>query len=283
MMYRYLGTPFLILTITLSSPQSARADPVTFGSLLLGWLIGQTFTAGFQGITGRSNPWDFVRGEPPGVREMKQQLSQLAENDKVNAAAIFRLRDALNERMTKSEVEALIMTHLRQVDIKLAELAVRVKRVEEDAEKLRLENLVMRERMAKQEYRTDANTERLDAHEKILNDHERRIRDLERKVAMLGVEAFDFYRVGKFDKAITKLEEGAETDPGNPAIYYLKALALKAKGATVDASKAVKMGVAAEKRRAPGPWYRTVLERCQGVDRQWFEEERRSFLPIVSR
>ena len=59
-MCKYVVTPFLAFAIVVTGPTTARAEPITLGSVLLGWLIGSTVSAGFEAVTGRSSPWDFV-------------------------------------------------------------------------------------------------------------------------------------------------------------------------------------------------------------------------------
>jgi tetratricopeptide (TPR) repeat protein len=295
-MCKYVVTPFLAFAIVVTGPTTARAEPITLGSVLLGWLIGSTVSAGFEAVTGRSSPWDFVN-DKPNVREMKRQLDALAAQDRTHATEIARLRDALNDRMTRAQVEQLLLQSLARVDKTLAEHAQRLKNLERETRELRAENRHLRERLVRQEGRSDIHEgrlnahdnrfglveKRIDVHERWILDHERRIRDLERKVGVLGAQGFDYFKQGEYDRAVEKFEQAVENDPGDPGYYYGKALALVRLNRMEEAKKAVKTGTTAERLRAPGEWYRRVIEGVQGPHRHWLENTREEYLPIAVR
>lgn len=288
-MLKYVATPFLACAVVVAGPTAARAEPITLTSVLIGWLLGSTISAGFEAATGHANPWHLATGKP-NIREMKRQLDALADRDRAHAAEIAWLRSALQERMTRAEVEQLLMRSLSRVDKALAEHARRLKKLENEALELRAENRYLRQRVGRLEGRTATHARqigtietRVDVHERWIQDHERRIRELERKVAVLGALGFTRYRQGRYAEAVQQFEQAIENDPGDPGYHYGKALALKRLGRSEEAVRAIRTGSAAERVRRPGQWYRTVMERVQGPDRAWLQRVRVNYQPVVVR
>jgi tetratricopeptide (TPR) repeat protein len=256
--------PMMIVLVLFSAPSTARAEPVTLGAFLLGWLTAR----------GLNSLVDLATGAP-NVRQMQKELETLAKSDRVNAGEINRLRGQLDEKLTRQEVEKLLMASLVRVDSTLAEHAQRILALETAVGRLHIEVSGLREE--DRHLRADiafVQKQLNDANEKLLI-HELRIRDLEQAVGVRGASAFKSYRSGNHADALLLFDEALAIDPTDSGLHFGRAFVLKKLERDQEAEQAITSGLAAERIRRPGKWYGRVMEGVQGTDRNWFEGQRR--------
>jgi hypothetical protein len=148
-----------LLAALLGNPAAARAEPITLASLLIGWVAGEVIGAGFQAATGRDGLFDL--GGKPDVRAMRARLDDLARTDRANAAEIARLRASLDDRMTRPQVERLLMESLTRVDGKLADHARELKLLDAKMKAVQAENAELRNRVSGLSGRADRTDERV--------------------------------------------------------------------------------------------------------------------------
>jgi hypothetical protein len=148
-----------LLAALLGNPAAARAEPITLASLLIGWVAGEVISAGFQAATGRDGLFD--RGGKPDIKAMRARLDALALTDRANAAEIARLRASLDDKMTRQQVERLLMESLTRIDGKLADHARKLKRLDAKMKEMQAENAQLRSRVSSLSGRADRNDARV--------------------------------------------------------------------------------------------------------------------------
>ena len=244
--------PCLIIASTFVAIPVARAEPIT--SIFLSWLAGHVL----------DDIWDKATGAPD-VRQMRRELDELMRKDYKNADEIARLRSALRDGMSQAEVERVLMASLTRVDRTLAEHAQRLHALEEETTHLREANESLQRRITPLE-------QRVDRHEQKLFIHEWRLQEQERKFAQSGVSGIENYRAKQFALAVEEFDKGIAGDPGEPAFYYGKALALRNLGRPDEAVESVETGVSAQQARGVAKWFQRVMEKVQGPDRIWLQD-----------
>jgi len=271
---RFLLAPCLALSLIVGTPSVARAEPVTFTALVFTWLVNR----------GLDLVWDKVH-QGPDVRAMRAKLDAIEVRDRQSADQIEIIRHTLDEKMSRSEVEALLMRSLARVDATLADHAERLRRAEKDIAELKRENGVLSrglaEHRAESARRLEEQERRLRSHDADLADHEARLRNQEKRLRALeeiyGAGGFKLLSRGKLEDALESFEDGIVSDPSEPGYYFAKGLALHGLHRDKEAIRAVKTGIAAQRSRPVGNWYSTTVSRVQGSDRKWLENLRLEF------
>ncbi len=243
----------------------------------LSWLGGEALSSVYDEATGK-----------PDVREMQRQLDSLAAqkyaDDKIFLAEIRLLRNSLDEKMTRKEVQDLIAKSIARLDRDLGKIADRMVKLEMavasqgrtiERQQLKLQEIVgnaadTRRVVNEQGYRLDT----VEADVEIIKQ---KVAKIQRWIDNIGIAAFGDYGKRANEEALEKFEDGIIEDSGEPAFYYGKAIVLYRTGEVELALRALQTGLNAERRRTPAEWFDDVMEKVQGKDRMWFSDTKKIY------
>lgn len=210
--------------------------------------------------------------------EMEQAIKMLKERDQAHTAEYMAMASALRERMTRQEVEGVMMKTLEQINPVLAEHTRQIRSLEEVAsnhrsllKKLGEDAEFMRLVQAKH----GAEIKKVQADIAELQEAYPRYTPGE-QARILGASGFTFLLKRDNREAMRAFRMAHGFEPDNPGYLYGLAIAYRRDGQRDFADMLLATGIAKERTRTLkySAWWRHSIERFQGPDRQWLEQAR---------
>lgn len=285
----------VVITVNLGAVRTCKAER----GLLLG--TAATHLAGYMVDRFLLDPlFDSLTGQPD-VPRIQRQLTYIERKDPQHAEEIRRLREAIDDKMTREDVEALIGDAPNRID---AELASQVRQIQEQRQLLEvhqailtavrsdIEFLAIGQRRLEEEIGSvqrqveelgeevaeefSSQGRRLTAAEQEL---ERIKRDYPRwthkqQSSVLGAAAMELIENDDADEAVRAFRAAHGYDPSDPGHLFGLGLAYYRLGKEEIAMQSVARGIALERKRTLEDWYSRKIERVQGAQRVWLETQR---------
>jgi hypothetical protein len=232
------------------------------------------------------------------VKDLRAKLEICAQHDQEHAQLLRDLQRQLDDRMTSTQVRALVNDALTKIDSRLAKLAERIDQQQKELDSYGNQLGLTAAEMGKLKASIGRVEVRVTIVEHKVQDVEHNVREVEQKVqdvehqvaeiaethprstfaqqsAALGAAGMDALLRGDLTESQRAFRLGIATSPIDAGHHYGLALALHGLGRQSDAEAALAQAVVVERRNGrPGQWYFVSMERVQGGGRNWLEQAR---------
>jgi tetratricopeptide (TPR) repeat protein len=273
------------------SPFNARATangPPSVADFLFEWAAGKALDNYYDRWTGK-----------PDIREMQRDLDLLVERYHDQASVLRELRDQLDTKLTRKQMEEIVNQTLSKLEPELGALAQRIRQREYELQYHRY--LLDQHRIIQDHLRAEIQGlsgevavlgGRLDEQGRQLRATARDMEAFRRQfprwepelhVAQLGIAGMALLRQKKPKEAERLFLFGQSVTPDDAGLWYGLALAYRDQGKIQLARQSLQKVSPLAWKQTP-PWYQFILEqRMPRSDRAWLSSGGGKALPSSSR